>query len=266
MRRYTAIPLCAAALAAAAVLTGCSRTDRLDARLDAVRDDRARRLLRDAVWHHGSKYAWAEAGPLRAEVTWTEHRPLGDHARREVWTVDPVTDHCRLETPGTDEVVTRDGLGLRVERGGEAVTDALARARAAGRVRLATELLTLPVSLVGEGRQVVHAGTDVGPGETRRWDRLMVVYSPERGGRTGDRLVVALRQGSGRIDRALVRWSEPPFTGRPMRVDLDLWQPVGDLCVSRRWRFTPADAQGAPAGPVRYTARIDQVTTGAPAR
>jgi len=46
---------------------------------------------------------------------------------------------------------------------------------------------------------------------------------------------------------------------------MDLWQPVGDLCVSRRWRFTPVDAQGDPAGPVRYTVRIDQITTGAPA-
>ena len=177
MRRYIVIPLCVAAIAAA-VLAGCSRADRLDARLDAVRDDRARALLRDAVWRHGSKYAWAEAGPLRAEVTWTEHRPLGDRSRREVWTVDPITEHCRLQTPAAGEVVVRDGLGLRVERGGERVTDALARARAAGRVRLATELLTLPVSLVGEGRRVVHAGTEVGPGGTRTWDRLMVVYGP----------------------------------------------------------------------------------------
>jgi len=264
MRRYAAIPLCAAALAAAAV-AGCSRADRLEARAGAVRDDRARALLRDAVWHHGSKYAWAEAGTLRAEVTWTEHRPLGDRTRREVWTVDPVTGHCRLETPAAGETIVRDGLGLRVKRGGKAVADALARARAAGRVRLATELLTLPVSLLGEGRKVVYAGTEVGPGSTRTWDRLMVVYGPRRGGRRGDRLVVALRQGGRRIDRALLRWSEPPFIGRPMRVDLDLWRPAGDLRISRRWRLTPADEAGEPTGPVRYTVRIEEITTGAPA-
>jgi len=260
--RYSVIPLCAAALLAAAV-AGCSRADRLDARLDAIRDDRARRLIRDTIWHHGSKYDWAGAGTLRAEVTWTDHLPGGDRMQREVWTVDPVTDDCRIVVPDESETVVRDSLGLRVERGGERVADALARARAAGRVRLTTELLTLPVSLVGDGRHLVHAGTEVGPGGTRRWDRLMVVYDAGRGGERGDRMVVAVRGGGRCIDRALVRWSELPFIGRTMRVDLDLWLPVDGLRVSRRWRLTPADDAGEPAGPVRYTVRIDAITTGA---
>ncbi|MFO8012923.1 MAG: hypothetical protein R6X20_06400 [Phycisphaerae bacterium] len=263
MHRHTGILLCVALLAA--VPAGCSRLDRLSARLDAVRDDRARTLLRDAVWHHGSRYAWAEAGALRAEVTWTAHRPLGDEVRREVWTVDPVTDACRIEVPAEGETIVRDGAGLRLERGGEPVADALARARAAGRVRLATELLTLPASLVGQGRRPVHAGTEVGPGGTRTWDRLMVVYGPGRGGNTGDRMVLFVRDGGRRVDRALVRWSEPPFIGRTMRVDLDLWRPAGGLRISRRWRFTPADDAGEAAGPVRYTVRIEAIETGAPA-
>jgi hypothetical protein len=264
MHRFSAIPLVAATLLAAALPAGCSRLDRLTARLDAVRDDRARTLVRDTLWHHGSRYAWAEAGALRAEVVWTEHRPGGDDVRREIWTVDPITDACRIEVPAAGETVVSGSAGLWVERGGEPVADALARARAAGRVRLATELLTLPVSLVGEGRRLVHAGTEVGPGETRTWDRLMVVYGPGRGGDTGDRMVVAVRQQGGRIDRALVRWSEPPFIGRTMRVDLDLWQPAGDLIVSRRWRFIPADDAGEAEGPVRYNVRIEEIETGAP--
>jgi len=264
MRRSTAILLCAAAVTAA-VLAGCSRADRLSARADAVRDDRARTLLRSALWHHGSKYAWAEAGSLRAEVAWTEHRPLGDRTRREVWTVDPVTEDCRIEVPAEGETIVSGGLGLRVERGGKRVADALARARAAGRVRLATELLTLPVSLLSQGRRIVHAGTEVGPGGSRTWDRLMVVYDAGRGGERGDRMVVAVGGEGRRIDRALLRWSEPPFIGRTMRVDLDLWQPAGGLRISRRWRLRPADEAGDPAGPVRYTVRIEAIETGAPA-
>jgi len=264
MPRPTAIALCAA-LVMTAGLAGCSRSDHLRARLDAVRDDRARPLLRDMVWHHGSAYAWADAGALRAVVTWTDHRPAGDRSHREVWTVDPVTDACRLQIPAEGEVITRGDFGLRVERSGQAVTDALVRSRAAGRVRLATELLTLPVGLLGQGRRVVHAGTAVGPGGTRTWDRLMVVYGPGRGGDTGDRMVLFVRAGGRRIDRAVVRWSEVPFVGRPMRVDLDLWQPAGDPTVSRRWRLTPADDAGKAAGPVRCTVRIDEITTGAAA-
>lgn len=265
MHRLAAILLVVALLVTAAALAGCSRQERLSHRLDTVRDDRARSLLRDMVWHHGSKYTWAEGGALRAVVTWTDHRPAADRSRREVWTVDPVTDACRIEVPAEATVITRGGFGLRVEQGGKTVTDALARARAAGRVRLATELLTLPVGLLGQGRRAVHAGTAVGPGGTRTWDRLMVVYGPGRGGETGDRMVLFVGDQGRRIDRAVVRWSEPPFIGRPMRVDLGLWRPVGDLRVTRHWRFTPADNAGEPAGPVRYTVRIEAIETGAPA-
>jgi hypothetical protein len=50
-----------------------------------------------------------------------------------------------------------------------------------------------------------------------------------------------------------------------MRVDLDLWRPADDLRISRRWRLAPADEAGEAAGPVRYTVRIEEITTGAPA-
>lgn len=246
---------------ATAVLAGCSRADRLDRRLDAIGDHRARTLLRDAVWAHGSKYAWGEAGDLRAEVTWTEHRPIGDRTRREVWTVDPVTRDCRIEVPATGEVMVRDARGLRVQRGGESVDDAHARAQAAGRLRLAAELLPMPVSLAGNGRHIVYAGERVGPAEARRWHRLAVTYGPTSGMPAGDRTLVDLADGSNRVARAVLEWSDLPLAGRPVRADPDLWQPVGNVRVSRRWRLRPANADGDPAGPRRYTLRIDALTT-----
>jgi len=259
MRRYTAIPLCAAALAVA--LAGCARVDRLAGRLDAVEDDRARRLLRDAIWRHGSTYAWAEAGALRAEVTWTAHGPLGDRSRRETWRVDPVTGRCRVEVPEAGEIYVFKPPDLTVLRRGETVSDPLVRARAAGRVRLAGELLPMPVSLLGEGRKTIYIGDRLGPGEARRWERLMVTYGPGAAGLAGDRMVVEVSAGSARVARVLLAWSEPPFIGRPMRVEMDLWRPVGDLLVARRWRFIPIDEQGKPTGPARYTLRVEEVTT-----
>jgi len=252
---------CVAASLLAAALAGCTRAHCLTYRLDDVRDDRARTLLRDAVWAHGSKYAWAEAGVLRAEVTWAEHHPVDGRTRREVWAVDPVTGGCRIEIPATDEVMTRDLRGLRVTRGGKAVCEAHARALAAGRVRLATELLPLPVSLPGKGRAVTCAGDRIGPAEARRWQRLAVAYGPGSGMTPGDRTVVELAAGSNRVARAILWWSDLPLASRPTCVEMDVWQPVGDLLVSRRWRFRPANEAGEPIGPVRATLRIDAITT-----
>ncbi len=251
--------------ALAAALAGCTRLGRLEDRLDAVEDDRARRLLRDAVWRHGSRYAWAEAGTLRAEVTWTEHRPLGDRSRRETWRVDPLTGRCRIEAPEAGDLIVYEPPDLTVLGHGEAVTDPLARARAAGRVRLAGDLLPMPVSLLREGRETIYAGDRLGPAETRRWERLMATDKPAAPGLAGNRMVVEMAAGSARVDRVLLTRSEPPFIGRPMRVEMDLWRPVGDLLVARRWRLVPIDAQGRPTGPVRYTLRVEAITTGAAA-
>jgi len=255
----------ATALAVAALTAGCSRLDRLDARIDAIADDTARNLVRDVLWEDGSKYAWADAGPLRADVVWTEHRPAGELAIRQVWTVDPVAWTCRVETPGTDEVAVFDGAGLRLRRGGRVVTDPLARARAAGQVRMATELLIMPASLAGPDREVLYVGQRTGPGEARAWRRVMVTYGRSAAAPEGDRMVVEIREGAHRVDRVLARWSELPFAGRPMRIDMGDWRPVGDLVVSRLWRFTPVGETGEAIGPVRYTVRVVEVEALGPA-
>ncbi|MBL7141065.1 MAG: hypothetical protein ISS74_09165 [Planctomycetes bacterium] len=263
-RLHRALAMALAVVAAVALAAGCSRLDRLDARIDAIADETARDLVRDAVWEHGSKYAWAEAGPLRADVVWTEHRPAGDLAVRQVWIVDPVAWTCRIETPETGEVaVFDDGGGIRLHREGRAVTDPPARARAAGQVRLVTELLAMPASLAGPDREVLYVGNRTGPGEARTWRRLMVTYGRASGAPEGDRMVVEIREGAGRVDRALVRWSELPFAGQPMHVEMEDWRPAGGLLISRLWRFTPVGETGEPVGPLRYTVRVTAVETAA---
>jgi len=264
IHRHRLRPMLATALAvaaAAALAVGCSRLDRLDARVDAIADGTARNLVRDVLWEDGSKYTWADAGPLRADVVWTEHRPAGDLAVRQVWTVDPVAWTCRIETPTTSEVVVFDGSGMQMRRDDRTVTDPLARALAAGRVRLATELLVMPASLAGPDREVLYVGNRTGPGEARTWHRLMVTYGQTADAPEGDRMVVEIREGTNRVDRVLARWSELPFAGQPMRIDMDGWRPAGGLLISRAWRFTPVNETGEPVGPVRYTVRVTGVET-----
>ncbi len=253
--------------AACAVLTaaGCGPADLLRRRIDALPDRRARNLVRDALWRHGSLWAWAEAGALEADVLWTEHRPGGDLTERQRWVVDPLSGRCRIEIPETGERIVRDGLGLRVTRNGKRVDDPTARARAATLVRLATELLPLPASLPAPGHRVRYLGRRTGPGEARAWERLLVTYDPATGAAPGDRLVVELRAPKALVDRVLVVWADPPLAGRPYRVEMDAPLPAGDLLVSRRWRLIPADAEGRPTGPPRYTVRVERVRTGAEA-
>jgi len=269
-RLHRTLATALAVAAAVALAAGCSRLDRLNARIDAIADETARTLVCDTLWAHGSKYAWAEAGPLRADVVWTEHRPAGDLAVRQVWTVDPVAWTCRIDTPETGEAAVFDGAAVRlVHRGSEAAApsrdrqgaDALARARAAGQVRAAMELLAMPASLAGPDREVLYVGNRTGPGEARTWRRLMVTYGRAPAVPTGDRMVVEIREGTGRVDRVLVRWSELPLAGQAMRVDMLDWRPAGGLLVSRLWRFTPVGETGEAIGPVRYTVRVEAVET-----
>ena len=243
----------------AAVAAGCSRCDTLNRRLDAIEDETARRIVRDAVWAHGSKYRWAECQVLRAEVTRTEHRPRGDADTDEVWLLDPVGGRFRIERPARREVTVFDGSRLRLFRDGAETTDLAARGRAAGNARLVTELLPMPLSLAREGCDLLYVGTRTGPGEARTWHRLMVTCGPASGYSGDDRTVVEVRKGSGRVETALIRWSEDPFFGRLMRVRMDDWRPADGLVVSRRWRMTPIDEAGVPTGPVLYTVRIRRV-------
>lgn len=253
----------------ATVAGGCSRWHTLNRHLDAIEDDDARRIVRDAIWAHGSKYRWANCEVLRAEVTRTEHRPCGDADTREVWLLDPVGGRFRIETPARREVTVFDGSRLRIFRNGVETTDVAARGRAAGDARLVTELLPMPLSLARQGRRITYAGMRTGPGEARTWQRLTVTYGPGSGYSGDDRTEVEIRKGTDRVETVVIRWSEDPFFGRPMRVRMDdwrpadwqpaNWRPADRLVVSRRWRLTPIDEAGAPTGPVLYTVRIRRV-------
>lgn len=257
--RRRAVGVFLAVAVVAAVAAGCSRCDTLSRRLDAIEDETARRIVRDAVWAHGSKYRWAECQVLRAEVTRTEHRPRGDADTDEVWLLDPVGGRFRIERPARREVTVFDGSRLRIFRNGAETTDLAARGRAAGDARLVTELLPMPLSLAREGCDLLYVGTRTGPGEARTWHRLMVTYGPASGYSGDDRTVVEVRKGSDRVETALIRWSEDPFFGRLMRVRMDDWRPADGLVISRRWRITPIDEAGVPTGPVLYTVRIRRV-------
>jgi len=263
-------PWAAGALAALAALVavaaGCSRVDLLKSRLDAIEDDAARRIVRDAIWAHGSVYRWAGCRALRADVVRTEHRPLGDTDARETWVADPCTGAFRIESPARREVATFDGLALRIFRDGRETADLEARGRAVGNARLVQELLAMPVSLAAPGCEVSYVGTRVGPGDARTWQCLLVGYGPQTGHSPDDRAVVEIRKGTDRVEAVLVRWSEWPFFGRRMRVEMDDWRPVDGPAadgpvVSRRWRFIPIDESGEPTGPARYTLRLERVET-----
>ena len=256
-RQVVAVLLAAAV--AAAVATGCSRLETLSRRLDAIDDPAARRIVRDAIWAHGSKYRWADYAAVRAEVTRTEHRPGGDAATGQVWLLDPVGGRVRIETPARREVTAFDGWHLRAFRDGIEATDAAARGRAAGDVRLVSELLAMPLSLARDGRNVEYVGTRTGVGEARTWQRLTVTYEPGSGYSGQDRTVVEVRKGTDRVETVLIRWSQDPLFGRLMRVRMDDWRPADGLLVSRRWRFTPIDESGAAIGPLCRTVRIRRV-------
>lgn len=236
---------------------GCTRLDALHRRLEAIDDGAARTIVRDALWAHGSKYRWAEHGALRAEVTRTVHRPLGDSATDEVWLLDLWSGALRVEVPACRRVTVYDGQAWRVFIDGRQAADLEARAQAAGDARLVAGLLPMPLSLAAPGQRVAFAGTRTGPGEARAWQRLLVTYPAGAG--AGDQAVVEVRQDSHRVEAVLIRWSEPPFVGRPMRVEMDDWRPAGGLLLSRRWRFIPTDDQGAPTGPALYTVRVKQI-------
>lgn len=231
-----------AALACAAV-AGCSRLDVINGRLNAIGDAQARTLVRDTLWAEGSKYRWADHGSIRAEVTWTEHRPLGDIASDEVWHLDLWSGQVRVDRPGA-VVADPDDLA--------------ARALAAGRARIVRELLPMPLSLTYPGQEVSYVGTRTGVGEARTWQRLLVAYQAA-GRAKDDRMVVEILQAARRVDAALIRWSEFPFVGRLMRVEMDQWRPVQEISISRRWRFTPVDDKGAALGPARYTVLLKHV-------
>jgi len=248
-----------AAAVAAAVAGGCSRCHTLNCRLNAIEDEAARRIVRDTVWAHGSKYRWAECTVLRAEVARTERRPGGDTTTDEIWLLDPVTGHLRIETPAQSAVAVFDGRRLRVFRDGAETDDPADRGRAAGQARLVGELLAMPLSLLADGRTVTYAGTRTATAEARTWQRLAVTDGTASGYSGQHRTVVEVRKGARRVENVFIRWSQDPFFGRRMRVRMDDWRPADDLVVSRRWRFTPIDESGAATGPVQYTVRIHRV-------
>ncbi|MBE3069360.1 MAG: hypothetical protein IMZ66_03900 [Planctomycetes bacterium] len=251
--------LAAALLVLAPVVAGCTRTDVLNRRLAAIGDPAARAIVRDALWAAGSKYRWAEHTALRADVTRTVHRPLGDSTTEEVWLVDLWGGRFRVEVPAERRVAAYDGASWHVFAEGRVTANLEARAAAAGDARLLTTLLPMPLSLTAPGQEVSYAGIRTGPGEARAWQRLSITQAPASGYGADDEAVVEVRQDTHRVEAVLIRWPELPFAGRPMRVEMDDWRPADGLLLSRRWRFFPIDDRGDPTGPALYTVRVKRI-------
>ena len=237
----------------------CSRLDRLSARIDAISSDRARVVVRDCLWEHGSHYQWARHRSIRCEVERTDHRPGGDVASEEVWLLDIVGDRVRVEKPDLGRTVVFDGLFWRVFEAGKETKDLEARAEAAGDARMVRELVPMPFSLLRPGLGIEYLGSYAGPGEARAWDRLLVRYGRESGSSDRDRAVVEIRQDTSRLEAVIIRWSELPFVGRRYRVELDDWRPEAGLLVSHRWRFFAVDETDKRIGPARWTVRIKRL-------
>jgi hypothetical protein len=226
-------------------------------------------VLRDALWAHGSIYAWAERGTVRAEAVFLEHAPEGDRRRREAWRLDAATGRLRIERPaspgqGPDGAIETDGQACAAWTASRPVTDLVARAEACGYARTVRDLLAMPFSLLAAGRRITYAGQEAGPGEARVWDLVGVTYAADEGRDPGDGMVVHVRRGEGRVDAVTMRSADLPFTGT-WRVELDEWRRVEGgpkdgargLVLARRWRFYRADAQGRRQGPLRYTVQIE---------
>jgi len=245
-----------AAAVALALLAGCTRLEQANARLDAIASDQARGLVRDCLWKHGSVYRWVEHESVRCDVERIEHAPGGDRLSREVWVLDTAGGRVRIEQPDADRVIVANDLGVGLFVGGKRAGDLESRDEAVGLAREVRELLAMPFSLLQPGLEIAYLGSETGPAEARVWDRLLVRYGGGSGASSNDRAVVEIRRETSRVEAVVFRWSELPFLGRRYRVQLDDWRPEGDLLVSHRWRFFPADEAGQAAGPPRWTVRV----------
>lgn len=251
-------------LAAALASAGCGRVRTLQGRVRAVEDERAREVLRNALWAHGSIYAWAERDAIGAEAVFTEHAPEGDRSRREAWRLDVAAGRLRIDSPGG--AIETDGRACAAWTAGRPVTDLVARAEACGYGRAVRDLVAMPFSLLAAGRRIEYAGQEVGPGEARAWDLLRVTYDPDEGRDACDGMVVYVRRGQDQVDAVSMRCADLPWAGA-WRVEMDEWRrieggPAGGArgpVLAHRWRFYRADAQGRREGPLRYTVRIERV-------
>jgi hypothetical protein len=232
------------------------RVDAIESRLRGECDEKSLAVIRDCLWQAGSLYPWADYRTLRLAVTRTEYRPLGETEEMEVWLLDLAGGRLRIENQAERRVTVFDGWTWRTFVDGTQTRDLQVRADALGEATVAQRLATLPFALLAGRQTVTYAGERVGPGETRLWQRLLVKYPASAGWNAGDRTVLEIEKGSRRIDAAVIKWAESPLNDRPYRVDMDEWQVVGGLYLSRRWRMTPLDDSGAPTGPVRYTYEV----------
>lgn len=254
-----------AALGAALVVMmttaiGCHRPGALRRRLDAIEDPTARRVLSDCLWHHGSIYRWDDVEAIRFEAAFVEHADVGDVTTPEVWLLEPHDGRVRIEragpaSSGPPATMVFDGRRLRVYSGREEVRDAELLDRAAGRIRMVRELAPLPFSALAKDRRFAYAGLDRGPAETRAWHRIRVTYDEEDAGSVVLRVRDRTRQATG----AEVRWPEPPFGGRTLRVEMDDWRPVGGLLLAHRWRLRPVKEGGEAPGPTACTVRVERI-------
>ncbi len=254
-----------AAAVALVFLAGCSRLQQANDRLAAIESDRARGLVRDCLWKHGSHYRWVERDSVRLEVERTDRAPGSERTSAEVWTWDIARGGVRIERPAAGEVILTDGLGRGVFVGGKRTADLEVRDEAAGAVRLVRELVAMPFSLLGPGLRIECLDSETGLAGARVWDRLLVRYGRASPAESADSAVVEIRRDTGRVEAVILRWTELPFAGRRWRIEMDDWRPEGGLLVSHRWRFFPADDSGARAGPVRWTFRFVRWTWDVPA-
>ena len=258
--RWTALALAVATLLGG----GCARKDVLFDRLRDVSDARAREALSDALWQSGSIFEWACHRTMRLEVVRTDHQPAGSTSSPEVWLLDLVDGRWRIEKTAAHQVTVFDGRSWRVLVGGRETDDLRQRAESAGDGLLVRQLATMPFGLLDPGLAISFAGTRTGPAEAKVWNRLFVTYAAAAGFDPADRMVVEVNQATRWVDAIFVCWKEAPFMGACWRVDMDEWFPADGLSVSRRWRLTPVNVEGAAIGPTRWTFEVKAVTFDVP--
>jgi hypothetical protein len=244
----------AVALAVAAG-AGCGREAAIDSRLSNLPDP-VRRPLSDGLWKCGSIYTWAAKQTLRCEITRTEHRETGDVATREIWLLDLASGHFRIERLGQWQVTAYNGTAWHVWVNGKETEDLELRAAATSDALLIRQIMPMPFSLLESGLNLQEVGPRIGPAEARSWDRLLATFPAAGSLPLEDRTLVEIDRKSRRLDAAVITWWEPPFLGCPYRVTLDEWWAVGDLAISHRWRFTPADETGAAVGRPQWTIEV----------
>jgi hypothetical protein len=258
----------------ALVVSGCNRVDRFAQAVRSVSDPEARQMVRETLWAHGSFYRWVEHNGLRCQVTIKEYRVGKTNVERQEWLLDLEKGRWRIEKPDQGVVEVFDGVALRVFKDGQLQEDLADRAGALADARLPWGILVLPFSLIEPpGCQLIYAGREESAGGGRAWNRLAVRYRPETGHLWQDRMLIFvraepdgyIRRRTEMIERLLLRWSDPPFNGEPVLVELGLYEWARGIAFATQWDFYPAKAPDKPGqyvrkGAARWQVQISELT------